>query len=583
MRPSQLPIPRIRLARRALRPPNTRTFETSTPRPFSQKNPRLLLLSQPSPRAQLPFLNPSSPWPPSGQPQLVRLISISANQKRFFKETARQTVKWTILIFITSNCFMLAGMGFLSERQERAFPSPHEWSLYTRFRFRAAKWQQVPENNKDLGFPNYFHVYNEFEVALARLEDTSKDGVGLVEQEGDVPGVGKAGFDLSAKSEEWREGYYEVLMGMGQAAERLDGWRTNAKRNHAWSPEFIKSESNPRPKMPPPGQPPAPPIEEQMPPADPPENFYLKILTTKGFNTYQRLTAALAYGDYLSYKKLPDSAEEMYRWGLDIAVSGLPTPDASEAINLQTAVLSSTAPKDTLTPNLVFAATSLASHFASTGNISAALPIYVSVLRARLSADLAPHTPPTPPPDSSIVGTMLSILMLQEPVYPPLPPTGDEPLLRREEDLCDEAALKNYIGEILFASAGSSPATRQQGLNWIREAVSNAKTGQSMEAIRTNRERKKKCETCEEVGLENWGKIMTYLAAEAREEREVAKGWSFKGLIWKLWGTGELEKKIEDLEGEEEGVVMRLGKLRSRMLREEWDELDKRYNRIFAF
>ena len=76
---------------------------------------------------------------------------------------------------------------------------------------------------------------------------------------------------------------------------------------------------------------------------------------------------------------------------------------------------------------------------------------------------------------------------------------------------------------------------------------------------------------------------MTYLAAEAREEREVAKGWGFKGLMWKLWGMGELETKIEDLEGEEEGVIMRLNKLRSRMLREEWDELDRRYNRLFAF
>lgn len=471
----------------------------------------------------------------------------------------------------------------LSERQERAFPSPHEWSLYTRFRFRRGKWWEVPENNEDEGFPNWARLYAEYQHALRRLEDPNKDGEGIVEQEEGgllVPGVGKAGFDLTAKSEEWRQGYYEVLMGMARASERLEGWVSDKWRWNAWSPEFIASPSNPRPKATPPGMPPAPKEEDQIPIADPPEAFYMRVLTSKGFTTYQRLTAALGYADWLSFKKLNDSAEEMYRWALDIAISGLSTPNPSSTIDPDTAVLSSTAPKGTITPNIVYAATNLATFYASTSRITSALPIYISVLRARLSAEPALSSP-EPAKDSSLTGTLLSLL--KEPDYPPPPPTGDEPLLRKEEDRCEEAALKNYIGEILFTTAGLSSSQRQQGLNWIRDGVSTSKIAQSLDVIRSNPEWKKKCELCEEVGLESWGKIMTYLAAEARDKRHSAKAGGISNLSWKVWGTAKLDRKVEDLEDEEEGVTMRLNKLRGRMLREEYEDMDKKYAKTFVF
>lgn len=507
------------------------------------------------------------------------------NHKKFIKDTAKLSVRYTILIFLITSCFSVASLGVLSEQQERAFPSPHEWSLITRFRFRRGKWWQVPENNEEEGFPNWARVYSELQYTLNRLENLSKDGAGLEEQEEGgilVPGVGKAGFDITAKSEEWRQGYYEVLIGMANAAERLDGWVTDKWRRNVFAPEFVQSASNPRPKAVLPGMPDLPDEEHRVPAADVPETFYLKIITSKGFTTYQRLSAALGYADWLSFKKLPDSAEEMYRWALDIAISGLPTPEPSSVINRETGILSSTAPKEAVTPNVVYAATNLATFFAEQGRITSALPIFISLLRARLeAADAQPVPIVRTKQDLSMMETVLNLLA--EPDYPPVPPSGDEPLVRKDIDRCEEAALKNYIGEILFATAGASSAQQQQGLAWVRDGVSTSKIAQSLDAVSAKDEIRKKCEQCEEVGLESWGKIMTYLAAEARDKRDAAKAGGLSGLIWKLRGTQRLEEDAENLEDEEEGVTMRLNKLRGKMLKEEYAELDRKFARTFVF
>lgn len=443
----------------------------------------------------------------------------------------------------------------------------------------------MPENNEEEGFPNWARVYSELQYALNRLENPDKDGAGILEQEEGgipVPGLGKAGYDVSAKSEEWRQGYYEVLIGMATAAERLEGWVTDKWRRNVWAPEFVASPKNKRPKAVLPGMPEVPDEEHRNPAGEAPEVFYLKIITSKGFTTYQRLTAALGYADWLSFKQLPDSAEEMYRWALDIAVSGLPTPEAEAVINRKTGVLSATAPKEAITSNIVYATTNLATFFAANGRVTAALPIFVSLLRARLNADEAPAASFKPKQqDSSLVGTVLSLLA--EPDYPPVPPSGDEPLLRKEADRCEEAALKTYIGEILFATAGSSSTQRQQGLSWVRDGVSTSKLAQSLDAMRTDDALRKKCEQCEEVGLESWGKIMTYLAAEAREKRDAANNGGLQSLLWKIKGTESLDKAVEDSEGEEEGVTLRLNKLRGRMLREEYAEMDRKYARTFVF
>jgi hypothetical protein len=580
MRPS---AHRIQLPRGAARPSSARISDRPCPRQFSNKHPRQFLVAhQGSPRPQLPFLYPSGSHLSSAQ--LSRLFSISSNHKKFIKETAKLSVRYSILIFLVTSCFSIASLGVLSEQQERAFPSPHEWSLITRFRFRRGKWWQVPENNEEEGFPNWARIYAELQYAMNRLENPDKDGAGIVEQEEGgilVPGVGKAGFDISAKSEEWRQGYYEVLMGMASAAERLEGWVTTKWRRNIWAPEFVASPTNKRPKAVLPGMPEVPDEDVRIPAADAPEVFYLKIITSKGFTTYQRLSAALGYADYLSFKKLPDSAEEMYRWALDIAISGLPTPDPSAVLDRETGIISASAPKEALTSNLIYATTNLATFFAANGRVASALPVFISLLRARLNADEAPATKPKPMTDSSVVGTVLSLLA--EPAYPPVPPSGDETLLRKETDRCEEAALKTYIGEILFATAGSSRKQRQQGLSWVRDGVSTSKIAQTLDSVSAEDGLRKKCEQCEEVGLEAWGKIMTYLAAEAKEKRDTAKSGGLQGLVWKIRGTDGLDKDVEDLEGEEDGVTLRLNKLRGKMLREEYAEIDRKYARTFVF
>ncbi|KAH4042398.1 hypothetical protein HBI81_176070 [Parastagonospora nodorum] len=581
MRP---PAARIQLPRAAAKSSSPRTPTRPCPRQFSNRHPRQFLVAhQGFPRPQLPFLYPSGQHLSNGQ--LQRLFSISVNHKKFIKETAKLSVWYSFVIFAITSCFSIASLGILSEQQERAFPSPHEWSLITRVRFRRGKWWQVPENNEEEGFPNWARVYSELQYTLNRLENPDKDGAGIAEQEEggiSVPGLGKAGYDVSAKSKEWRQGYYEVLMGMAAAAERLEGWVTDKWRRNVWAPEFVASPTNKRPKAVLPGMPEVPDEEHRNPAAEAPEVFYLKIITSKGFTTYQRLSAALGYADWLSFKQLPDSAEEMYRWALDIAVSGLPTPEAEAVIDRQTGVLSATAPKEVITPNIVYATTNLATFFAANGRVTAALPIFISLLRARLNADEAPAALVKPKQqDSSLVGTVLSLLA--EPDYPPVPPSGDEPLLRKEADRCEEAVLKTYIGEILFATAGSSSTQRQQGLSWVRDGVSTSKFAQSLDAMRSDDALRKKCEQCEEVGLESWGKIMTYLAAEAREKRDAAKNGGLQSLLWKIKGTESLDKAVEDLEGEEEGVTLRLNKLRGRMLREEYADMDRKYARTFVF
>jgi len=173
--------------------------------------------------------------------------------------------------------------------------------LITRLRWRRGKWWMVPEHNEEEGFTNWARVYSELQYALNRLENPDKDGAGIREQdEGGmlVPGVGKAGFDVSAKSDEWRQGYYEVLMGMASAAERLDGWVTTKSRRNVWAPEFVPSATNARPKAVLPGMAEIPDEEHRVPAADAPETFYLKILTSKDLQPTNgfRLLSAMPTG-----------------------------------------------------------------------------------------------------------------------------------------------------------------------------------------------------------------------------------------------------------------------------------------------
>ena len=398
---------------------------------------------------------------------------------------------------------------------------------------------------EEFGMTDWANVGSHYKGLVARLENPAKDGAGITETvEGGilVDGIGKTGLDVSGKSEPWRRGYHEALMGAARAAEHLDGWVKDDTRLLVFPPEVVIGPSNPRPKPVPPGVASAPREEDCTPAYESPESIYTKVLTTIGFTTRQRLDAALAYANWLEFKDLPKSAEEMYDWGLDIAISALP-PGADNVIDPTTRTIKpDTTPS--LTSNILLATTSLAIHHARTTNLSTALPMLLSVLRARRSLPAAP--PPilhfsilddTDPdaPQPSLTSTIISMLrsLIITPRYPPAPPDGNELPKRDGKEICEEAGLMVYIGEILFASKSqsnstskpkstsrsTSPATSQEedGLAWTRQAVDVAES--TFIHPDTDNEGRKRCLECLDVGLGNWRKMVGKLVVAENEER----------------------------------------------------------------
>ena len=357
-------------------------------------------------------------------------------------------------------------------------------------------------------------------------------------------------------------------MGLAKTAEILDGDLFDVSRRMIVAPEQVVGPSNPDPQPMPPWAPEAPLEENCVPAFEPPETFYLKILTTKGFTNRQRLETALAYGEWLGFKDMPETAEEVYKWALDIATSSLERPDA--VIDRKTAVIKPDAP--IATENVLFAATAMATHYAQTENPAAALPIYLSVLRARRAAPLDPNIsiepsskpkPKPPPPQTDIAafaGYLNAFASLFVPApYPPPPPSGEEPLVRHAVEDCEEAKLMTYIGEILFATSKSQ---RDLGLRWTKDAVELAQTKAKDDQV--DRKERLKCVGCLEVGLANWRIMVDSLLEEEDEPSDEPRSTS-----WKSWvglghkGGEQAENRIEKLEQEEK----------------EWSRYEKRFVR----
>lgn len=565
MQTSRLALCRIPPLRRPLRPPSALSTHPK-PRPFTH-NSQLLLVISPSvgPRPQLPFLHPASATnaslrrhAPVGQRQLARLLTTES--KKYIKEQVWIAGKWTLFLWTSVGLLFVAAFGVQNEILERRTPSPHEWSVVSRMNYRSARAQEDPDFWPS-GLTDWASTGSMYKGVLERLEDPNIDGAGLCEQEEGgllVPGVGKAGLDVSAKSEPWRRGYHEVLMGCAKAAEHLDGWVKDTTRRICFPPDVVIGPSNPNPRPCPPYAHEAPLEENCVPAFEGPETYYMKVLTTKGFTTGQRLDAALAYADWLDFKGLPGSASEMYTWALDIAAAGI--PNAAEVIDTTTAVLRDGPAR--ASPNIARAATAVATHHARQRDVSKALPIFLSVLRARTTAP--PSTAPShqPPSASSNDAGVLSAVraVLAPPAHPPAPPTGDDALARTPASLCDEAALKTYVGEILFAT---SPSSRDTGLGWTRDAVADAEAGVS-DASGLALGDKERCAQCLEVALGNLGKMLGVLAEEEKE-----KGGKEKGGWLSFLGKGE---KGQEGEGpwarEEREVQERIVRLKVEGLRE---------------
>ncbi|KAK5790343.1 hypothetical protein VI817_007630 [Penicillium citrinum] len=489
-------------------------------RPFTHRT--RLQISPPSGRPQLPFLSPqplSRPIPPLSShlcKHFGRLVSTTSRD--YYKKRISYTVKTTLTLSVIFFLFSLVKLGVYQEDIEHKWPSPPEWSLKSRWCLRSAQALQHPEYTGHLltDWPMVAGYLNEL---IQRLENIEGEGAGIIEQ-GDggflVEGVGKTGLDISEKSEPWRRGYFQALLGAAKAAENLEGWVTDKKQRVSAPAEHVIGPSNPRPKPMPAAANYVMHEEDCEPASPPPEKFYMKILTTNGFDTKQKVEAALAYADWLDYKGLGRTAGDMYVWALDIAAGGIES-GADKLVDLKTGILKNTSPQPP-SENLIRVSTALAVHSARQGDLPAALSLFTSVLKAWRSLPLEKDEfALTPPPQGN--NPLAPIFKLFSTVfipveYPPAAPSGNEPPTRKTGSICHEAGLMTYIGEILFASS-----SQDQGLAWTRDAVEMAEATLAELHNSPDIDARGRCAQCLKVGLDNWRTMVSSLVARAREEQ----------------------------------------------------------------
>lgn len=281
---------------RPLRPPNI----LHRHRPFTQ-NSQLLLLARHTPRPHLPYLSqPSFTKLPGPSQQLTRLLS--TENRRFFREQVYLAGKWTLIGWTFFVLGATIYFGMIIERDERENPTPSEWRFFTRHALRSARAYMSVVERQAGAFVDWAKVGGTMRECLNRLEDVTKDGKGLMEpadgEEILIPDVGKAGFDISGKSYEWRTGYFEVIMGCATAAEHLEGMVLDKSRNMVFPKEVVIGPSNPDPRPVPPYMAAAPYEENCGAAFEKPETFYMRVLTGRGFTTKQRMDAALGYANW---------------------------------------------------------------------------------------------------------------------------------------------------------------------------------------------------------------------------------------------------------------------------------------------
>ena len=536
-----LSVPRILLSRRHLRPPRALAPARKL-RPFTS-NSQLLLVSPQTPRPQLPFLYTRSSQHVlrSGlRSQLARYLTTET--KRELKIASKLIGYFYVAVFLG----VVIYFGFQTEYLDRMYPSPPEWTFSSRLLYRNARLVEDPDANigREIDRANSGNLWQEL---IQRLENPEKDGADLrpiLQEEGAiyVEGVGKTGLDISSKSEPWRRAYFEAIMGAARAAESLDGWVKDTTRGIAFPQEVVIGPSNPRPKPVSSGAYSAPLEENCVPGFEKPEAYYMKILTTHGFTSGQRLAAALAHADWLDFKGLPSSAEEMYDWALDIAMGSLPV-GVNNVVDNNTGIINAHAKY--ISSNILAATTALATHHARKNNLTSALPIFLSILRARRQLSLSPAITSLPaeiPQADNSMGfeTMrwLAKVIFSSPQYPPAPPTGDDIPLRTPECICEEAGLMAHIGEIFFASsyqasASQKSAPKDSGLSWTRDAVELAETTlASIPSGDEEGEARMKCTECLEMGVTNWKYMVDTMLREGKAREQELSGMAKKTGSW---------------------------------------------------
>ncbi|KAI1433283.1 hypothetical protein GGR50DRAFT_696285 [Xylaria sp. CBS 124048] len=511
-------------------------------------------------RPQLPFL--STPLARNHQ-----FRYLTTKRKRWLVYEVYLGLKYTAYIWAIAGCSLIVYCTIQQEWLERNYPTPHEWGIITRLRFRMAKWGP---DRTDWPETDWVVIGEYAKNVIERLEDRDIEGTGLEDlTEGGVwiDGVGKSGYDITAKSEAWRRGYYEALMLGAKAAEELDDQVLDKTRNLVFPANNVIGPSNPNPKPIRFGVQKAPLEKDCERAYEEPGTFYVRILTTRGFSTRQKLDAALAYASWLDFKGIPEAALRMHDWALSLASESLPLTELP--YDLKSYILRAEArPPST---NILDALTALAAHKARNDEVAGALPILLSILRARRSlpdsrsknGTTSSHETDAPSDNPWAIGNIFETLkrLAAPPAYPPPPPDGESPPVRDAKERCEEAALNLYIGEIIYASKG-----REDGLAWTREAVDLAEE-QLHKLSKTEPEAKKTCKECLSTGLENWAKMVSRLAREEKEKEEANPAGS-RSAWFGLWGDSRQE--TPGRWAAEENVV----KERTRRAQEILDELD---------
>jgi hypothetical protein len=485
-------------------------------------------------RPQLPFL--STPLARNHQYRYL-----TTERKRWLVYEVFLGFKYTVYLWAIIGCSVIAYWSVQQEWLERKYPTPHEWGFITRLRFRIAKWGP---DRTDWVETDWVVIGEYAQNVIKRLEDKKIEGAGLAElTEGGIwiDGIGESGYDITAKSEPWRRGYYEALMLGAQAAEQLDDHVVDKTRHLVFPASTVIGPSNPNPRPIPFGSESAPHEKDCERAYDAPETFYMRILTTRGFSSRQKMDAALAYASWLDFKGVPEAAVRMYEWALSLAsenVSPVDVPYDPESYVVRD---NARAPST----NILNALTALAAHKARNEDVSTALPILLSVLRARRSlsepqtkssalSSYQPEKPSeTPWTLDNVLGTVKRLAA--PPAYPPPPDDGESPPVRDGKELCEEAALNLYIGEIIYASKG-----REDGLAWTREAVDLSEE-QLHKLGPSDVEAKKTCKECLSSGLDNWAKMVSRLAREEREKETQSAPSTGSGSWFGFWGEGKQE------------------------------------------
>ncbi|RMD44469.1 hypothetical protein DV735_g636, partial [Chaetothyriales sp. CBS 134920] len=500
---------------------------------------RLPIPSTSSPlRPQLPFLHQSTPR--SSPTAIARFISTERKElwkRRLWRNVQFQLVLWPALILGT-----IFAVGIQHLKYEHDFPTPRDWSFWSRWAFRnaaAAETEKIDNVLTDWSKAGLYYL-----ELLKRLEDGKIDGDGV-----DVISASKtdqaAGrtlwpvLDISRKSAQWQRGYYQALMGAARVAEHLDGMarRKDSPRSKPIPWESIPGPTNPRPKPLPWDKngeykkvPSALECEDAYPP---PGAFYNAILANPAFSTAERLDAALAYADWCDFKGRQDIATELYEQAVNVAATALPVP-ADSVIDPKTAILRA-GQDQYVSQNLLKATTALATYRARHGDTKQALPIFLSVLRARKSLPPKPveyqesNGQTTGKSDFQAYWAAIKEALLDSP-YPPLPPSGDQRPYYTLKEACEEVGVTTYIGEILFATSDS---TKDKGLAWTRDSVDAAEAVLWLMDEQGDRNGHEKCRQCLETGLANWKEMLRQMERVAEDKvhkAQQSRGWLGTGI-----------------------------------------------------